>query len=183
MGLTPCHECGKEIAAKAARCPHCGEPRRRQRASFKAVWILCVAVFVAGIVVVIVPSAFLPPSTSWREKEEAWANETLEKNDALRAEAEEAAKRCPELSEEERKRDHWCLFLACPGQFKKFYKAAAEGDVVVGMSGCLVKQMIGEPHQVNTTVTARGAAEQWVYSDSTRIYVQDGLVTSFQITD
>jgi tetratricopeptide (TPR) repeat protein len=38
----------------------------------------------------------------------------------------------------------------------------------------------GEPHKVNTTISARGTSEQWVYPNYQYLYFDDGILTNIQ---
>lgn len=54
-------------------------------------------------------------------------------------------------------------------------------QIALGMSQEDVIAAWGKPDRVNTTVTALGKHEQWIYGD-TYVYVSDGRVTSWQTT-
>lgn len=49
----------------------------------------------------------------------------------------------------------------------------------VGMTSDMLRASLGSPERVNTTQTAGSAHEQWVYGNDF-IYVDDGVVTSYQ---
>ncbi|MCD2346247.1 ankyrin repeat domain-containing protein [Clostridium guangxiense] len=51
----------------------------------------------------------------------------------------------------------------------------------IGMTYAEVEHsMIGKPNHINTTTTANGKEEQWVYGYSTYIYFKNGIVTAIQ---
>lgn len=51
----------------------------------------------------------------------------------------------------------------------------------IGMTADEVRQSTwGEPTKINKTTTAYGVREQWVYSSSRYIYIDDGVVTAIQ---
>lgn len=51
----------------------------------------------------------------------------------------------------------------------------------IGMSSSQVESSRwGSPDKVNTTVTAGGTSEQWVYRDFGYVYLQNGVVTTIQ---
>jgi hypothetical protein len=51
----------------------------------------------------------------------------------------------------------------------------------IGMTSDEVRASLwGEPEDVNTTETADGTSEQWCYSDSRYVYLDNGVVTSIQ---
>jgi Domain of unknown function (DUF4124) len=60
-------------------------------------------------------------------------------------------------------------------------------QVMVGMTAAQAARAWGQPGRVNTTVTASGAREQWVYGNGRQgrqyIYVDDGVVSAVQTRD
>lgn len=53
--------------------------------------------------------------------------------------------------------------------------------VRLGMTGeQVVRSSWGKPRSINTTLTARGKHEQWVYGGRQYVYLDDGIVTSVQ---
>lgn len=55
------------------------------------------------------------------------------------------------------------------------------GAVWIGMTAEQLRESWGRPRDINRTVTARGAYEQWVYGQyGSYVYLQDGIVTSWQ---
>ena len=59
-------------------------------------------------------------------------------------------------------------------------KAGKEG-VSVGMSKeQVLSSSWGKPEHVNTTTTARGTREQWVYGMRAYLYFEDGVLTTIQ---
>jgi hypothetical protein len=81
-----------------------------------------------------------------------------------------------------RRHDVECLWLDCPDNSDELLRTLSNGNLAVGMDECLVRASLGKPDDVNTTVTARGQQEQWVYRASHSIYVyfDEGHVTSWQ---
>lgn len=63
---------------------------------------------------------------------------------------------------------------------KNVWDAIENGKVFIGMSADQATLSWGKPKEVNRTVTARGAEEQWVYGDSNFLYVNNGKVTAVQ---
>lgn len=51
--------------------------------------------------------------------------------------------------------------------------------VAVGMTAEMVRLSWGDPQKVNTTLTASGRSEQWVYRGS-YVYLRNGIVTAIQ---
>ena len=51
MGLRKCPDCGHDVSASAAACPHCGRPNRRSTPSIEISGILIIAVVCAGVLV------------------------------------------------------------------------------------------------------------------------------------
>jgi hypothetical protein len=61
----------------------------------------------------------------------------------------------------------------------EYREAILAKKVGLGMSTDDVITSWGEPDRVNTTVTAYGKTEQWIYDD-TFLYFDDGRLTSYQ---
>lgn len=59
-----------------------------------------------------------------------------------------------------------------------------EGKIYVGMPEELLRISWGDPHDVNTTTTARGSHSQWVYKTGAYsrnyVYVEKGRITGIQ---
>lgn len=59
-------------------------------------------------------------------------------------------------------------------------RCAKIGGASVGMNAAAIRKSCwGRPLRVNTTLTARGTHEQWVYAGG-YLYLDDGVVTSIQ---
>lgn len=52
--------------------------------------------------------------------------------------------------------------------------------IAIGMTAQMVRFSWGEPEHVNTTLTAAGRREQWVYADRSYVYLDNDRVTSIQ---
>jgi hypothetical protein len=59
-------------------------------------------------------------------------------------------------------------------------EAIGKGKIGVGMTEDQVKAAWGNPRDINRTTTAYGSREQWVYSMSSYVYLDDGVVTAIQ---
>ena len=53
------------------------------------------------------------------------------------------------------------------------------GQIRIGFTARQVRESVGRPERINTTVTAAGPHEQWVYGGD-YVYLRNGIVTSFQ---
>jgi hypothetical protein len=62
----------------------------------------------------------------------------------------------------------------------EIWSAIEDAKVAIGMTSEQARMSWGEPTSVNRTTTSRGAEEQWVYGNSTYLYIQDGKVTAVQ---
>lgn len=66
-------------------------------------------------------------------------------------------------------------------------KEQASAVVRIGMSAAEVRTNWGAPNKVNTTTTAGGAGEQWIYYRgkyrTQYVYLSNGVVTSTQLTE
>ena len=49
----------------------------------------------------------------------------------------------------------------------------------IGFTARQVRESVGRPERINTTVTAAGTHEQWVYGGD-YVYLSNGIVTSVQ---
>lgn len=66
-------------------------------------------------------------------------------------------------------------------QVKASTERAARGGVTIGMTTAQVlKSNWGKPNNVNRTLTANGAHEQWVYHDHNFLYFENGILTAIQ---
>jgi len=65
-------------------------------------------------------------------------------------------------------------------QPKGLQKLLSDRKIKVGLTKGQVLLSWGKPGDVNTTITARGRREQWVYSLKSYVYFDDGLVTAIQ---
>lgn len=59
-------------------------------------------------------------------------------------------------------------------------KAVAEKKIAIGMTRAEAVFSLGTPQTVNNTTTSKGKREQWVYSLTNYVYVENGTVTSYQ---
>lgn len=69
----------------------------------------------------------------------------------------------------------------------EFDYAIASREIRVGMTEDMVRESWGSPNKINTTVFGGGKSEQWVYYrgkvKSEYVYIQNGVVTSFQTSN
>jgi hypothetical protein len=56
----------------------------------------------------------------------------------------------------------------------------AQHRFAVGMTANEVRQAIGEPREINRSVNSNSISEQWVYSDNLFLYLDNGVLRSFQ---
>jgi hypothetical protein len=59
-------------------------------------------------------------------------------------------------------------------------RAVAEKKIAIGMTRSEAVFSLGTPQTVNNTTTSNGTHEQWVYNLTNYVYVDDGIVTSYQ---
>lgn len=52
--------------------------------------------------------------------------------------------------------------------------------IYIGDSDDKVTQLLGKPTKKNRTVTGNAVSEQWVYGNGRYVYIEDGIVTSWQ---
>jgi hypothetical protein len=70
--------------------------------------------------------------------------------------------------------------LRAKGWASDIVEDVLRGDVRIGMTEAMVREAWGEPDHVNSTITASGRSEQWVYGESQYIYLETGRVTAIQ---
>ena len=64
-------------------------------------------------------------------------------------------------------------------------KAISQGRILIGMTNQEVLRSWGAPTKINSTISARGSSEQWVYrrekiGNDQYVYVENGIVRSIQ---
>jgi regulator of protease activity HflC (stomatin/prohibitin superfamily) len=116
--------------------------------------------------------------------------ESLEREERERAEAERQATLARERAARERaeaerqavlKRERERVAsIKSRGWAKDVERAVIERKVMLGMTSEQVSLSWGPPRKVNKTVRASGVSEQWVYSDDSYVYLDNGLVTVIQ---
>lgn len=159
--LEPCPRCGaiysKVEAAMAAK------PKPQEMGSSRQFWTYAL---LAALLVVLIPLTIYEQtwgSTAKRRLSEASLSAAL---DSRRTEAAEA--------EAKAHRDFIRL-------------AIMEKRVEIGMTAGQVREAWGQPTSINRTVTAGSTHEQWVYrrgsAMSSYVYLDDGVVQSFQVSE
>ena len=81
------------------------------------------------------------------------------------------------LSYDEERR--WTYVIEHPNIAKKFKDAIVKGAVILGMNQEMVTLILGDPDEVNRTVSGLGVHEQWVYRYGL-FYFEDGILTAWQ---
>lgn len=177
MALGKCRECGREVSSDAKTCPGCGVAHPTRRAGLGC-GAGCLGLLVVGALFSAIGRGTSSSPTSSLKSDVASAAAPAAPVDpnaraALiaamgsgscrpsKSHALAVVKRHPEWSND----DLWVV--ACH-HFRQ------------GMTGDQVIASIGRPDRVNTTVVGDRREEQWVYGESTYIYVEDGVVTSYQ---
>ena len=61
-----------------------------------------------------------------------------------------------------------------------FAETIKQRKIRLGMSAQQVELSWGKPERVNSTVSAQGVREQWVYGGGQLLYLEDGKLTTFQ---
>lgn len=64
--------------------------------------------------------------------------------------------------------------------YAKYKKQIKDNSVVIGMPKEIVALIMGQPDDINRTITASGTVEQWIYGDSKYIYFTNNKVTALQ---
>ena len=101
----------------------------------------------------------------------AWIDGARAYNDSVRAARSNRAR----AAQSERSRT-----IRAKGWSPEITKMVLAGQVQIGMTGEMVRSSWGKPTRVNTTNTARGTREQWVYGTGQYVYLENGRVTAIQ---
>jgi ssDNA-binding Zn-finger/Zn-ribbon topoisomerase 1 len=107
--------------------------------------------------------------------EEVSYEEVLEKEDEMRALANEAKEQERRTQIETRKTE-----LEEKGFTQSEISRIIEGTIRIGDSEAVVLESWGRPEDINRTTTAYGISEQWVYGLGTYVYFDNGVVTTIQ---
>lgn len=176
MPLKPCKECGKAISTEAKVCPHCGKKNPTQsRTTPTAAAAGCLFIIAVVVVVALIGnsssnspdhSKFTPPTAADRAQASRLRDSTL---------AAMARKDCGSTGAARAR----TLNAAHPGWEMIALAQVACKKVSVGLTAAQVRAAWGNPDHVNTTTTANGDHEQWVYGDE-YVYVDEGVVTAMQ---
>jgi len=67
--------------------------------------------------------------------------------------------------------------------YKKFEKLAIDRSIAIGMPGELVLYALGQPEKINRTVGKFGTHAQFVYANGAYIYLENGILTSWQVSE
>jgi len=113
-----------------------------------------------------------------RIREEAARAEVRRREQAKRV-AEEARIRAEREAEAKRERERQAAIRA-HGWPTQIESAVIEGRVTPGMTTEQVILAWGRPLRINQTTRASGVSEQWVYSTSRHVYLENGRVTAIQ---
>jgi len=77
--------------------------------------------------------------------------------------------------------DHWEIIARRQRNAASAYVATAPTAPTIGMSSSTARDSTwGSPDHVNTTTTASGTHEQWVYGRNRYLYFDNGVLTSIQ---
>lgn len=91
-----------------------------------------------------------------------------------------AALRAAERAQEKAAEDARAAEIRARGWPARYAEAVVARRVAVGMTAEMVREAWGGPRDINTTITAAGRREQWVYSIGRYVYLANGIVTAIQ---
>ncbi len=148
-----CPHCRQEVDPKASRCPHCQGKIYQWTLGRKLILGLLVLLGISIAMATASPSPARSPEVAAQEAAElaAWQKTP-------------AGQLCAKHPDWKRP--------ACD--------AIVEKKVMVGMSKEQAIVAWGKPKDINTTATAGGTHEQWVYNSGTYIYFDDGILSAIQ---
>lgn len=202
MSLVRCRECTKEISTEADACPHCGcrkpVPMRTERPGARSAAILTTVAVVITLGILSSAgflSASNPPAIPTIAPASAPAQPTTQ---PLHPDVVKAREAVDKLND-----DLFCRTLGKALRSAKNsnidYQAAMirraenrEGVThemlagirgrmpVIGMNACAVIAALGQPERSNRSVRSGGEHYQLVYPNRTYIYLDNGVVTSWQ---
>ncbi len=69
-----------------------------------------------------------------------------------------------------------------PAISETFKSKILNGRVSIGMSKEMVIASLGEPIRINRTVTSNTTVEQWIYQGRMYLYIENGVLNSYQDT-
>lgn len=160
MAIKKCKECGKEVSTSAKVCPHCGKKHPVGGLTLPAK---------IGLVILVL-----------------WAiGYMVGKNHDTSSSSQSAS------SSESKTTESGVLLTEGGGKIKDKHpqwsnddcNTIAEKQIRIGMTAEQVEMAWGKPHQINSTVRAKGEHQQWVMYDSIRsdyLYFDSGILTSIQ---
>ena len=157
------------VPAKAYVCAYCKRRLRTSPALLGCLGLFGLFVLISVISGIIRTSA--PPPTPQTAEERANAAEA-EKAAQENAKAAEAAFLKTPAGKIWQKHQNWNRDVC---------ETIAKKQIQIGMTAEQVRASWGRPSKVNSTITARGTHEQWVYDASDDyVYFDDGIMTSVQ---
>lgn len=172
MSLKKCKDCGATVSGDATACPSCGKPQRGWFGCGKSLLVIAIVIGLFVVFAVIVNnSANTPPAPSALHSPDEVAK-------TLGAAVNEVQKKTQDPVWQKSKAGK--LYKKHPDWPPAECDAIAAGKVSMGMTADQVRAAWGKPEHINTTVTAGGKHEQWVWGSSQYAYFQDGILTSVQ---
>lgn len=129
-------------------------------------------------------AGFLPPSQEQREKNfDNWKAEH-ERPREERETSFQASLSKMKVERERERRQRVQAYLESHRNVSDEVRAALEtGKIWIGMDTDQLEAVMGKPQSKNITQNARFTHEQWVFGDSTYVYVDDGKVSSWQFSE
>lgn len=116
------------------------------------------------------------PGSELAKRAQQRINELRATPEMVREEAKQAERKRKKAEAEQAAKARLEAYVQAHPEFQKAILAKKVG---LGMSTDDVIASWGKPDHVNTTVTAYGKHEQWVYGN-TYVYFEDGRLTSYQ---
>lgn len=197
MALIACKECKAQISSEAKSCPQCGAapPKKTSMATW---FVGGLMVFVVGSMIVNANRTEVPYQTTATQgaapvraaiaaPPPPKSPEVLREITRLRALTPETF--CTkELRKAKGLKGAWpqpwgeavLEVIKAHDVTSAHLDSIKEGGAVVGMSRCGALASWGKPESVNTTTSARGTREQWVYGGRNYLYFVGDVLTTIQ---
>lgn len=192
--LSTCRACQGTVSREATACPHCGAPDPAGAKAAAAAdelsrkrWgcgILLGLLVIFGLVGLFAddstPGA-APTTTPSESVSSAPVSVPMTSPEVVRANLDSASWReavgnCKHPSRARLRR----LAAAHPEWSAEVLGDATCRLITMGMTGEQVVAAWGRPDRINSTQLATSSHEQWVYGDHDLVYLDDGVVTSWQ---
>ena len=163
-----CPKCKMHVPAKAYVCAYC-KKRLRTSPALSGCLIVLGVLFAFSVISTAFKSSPPPPAPITPEQQAEHAAQAKAAQEKA-AEAEAAFLKTPAGR----------IWKKHPTWDREICGVIAEKKIRIGMTAEQIRAAWGKPEKVNSTITARGTHEQWVYGDGQYVYFDEGVMRSLQ---